>query len=281
MRRARRATNLPPRGGRYSGFVLPGAARLAMDLGPFGANATAPVTPALYFAPHGAEQISPGQRLRRSPRICALTDSPAYDDPGTITRPPCMCVWTVCSRPPRSPIAELRRNRRTSIARLSPASGCLPVLCIGAGTASLLRDDLPLGGCARYSANFRARWGTSSFLLPTPLRTGTVICRIPTVIRAGTPAKSEVRHSLHADPHRLRTRLAVARTTQPTPQRRNQADHGFHRRGLRGGGSFLTVAYTARHSSSSNATSQGRSGHSRPIIITYMIRQATIISNAR
>ena len=51
--------------------------------------------------------------------------------------------------------------------------------------------------------------------------------------------------------------------------------------GSGGGGCRLTVAYTACHSSSSKAMSQGRSGQSRPNIITCMTRQATIMHSAR
>ena len=51
--------------------------------------------------------------------------------------------------------------------------------------------------------------------------------------------------------------------------------------GSGGGGFRVTVAYTACHSSSSRAMSQGRSGHSRPDIITCITRQATIMHNAR
>ena len=49
-----------------------------------------------------------------------------------------MSVWTVYLGPSRSGSAEVRGGpRRTTIARRSPRSGCLPVLTTGAGTTPL------------------------------------------------------------------------------------------------------------------------------------------------
>ena len=189
-----------------------------------------------------------------------------------------MNVWTVCSWLSRSPAARLRRHRRTTIARRSPDSGCLPVLTTGAGTAPLLRDDLPLCGCARHSANLRARWVTLSPLLATPLRAGTFFRQRPYSGQRG-----------HASRERGPSSVACRPTSPSVPVRHRTCDQANRPTTQSGRPSFssraaataevafLTVAYTACHSSSSNATSQGRSGHSRPSIITYMIRQATIM----
>src|SRR3989304_7094110 len=46
--------------------------------------------------------------------------------------------------------------------------------------------------------------------------------------------------------------------------------------GVSGGTSFLAIIYTDFHSSSSKRTVQGKSGHSRPSMVTNKTRHATI-----
>ncbi len=192
-----------------------------------------------------------------------------------------MSVWIGYSRLSRSPVAPSRRTRRTTIVRRSPRSRRLSVLTTGAGTTSRLRVERPLRGGARPTAHPRAWWLALPTLLASPLGAATVVPGFPTLVRSGAPAQGQVRHALHPDPHRLRARFAIAFATQPTAQRRDQVDDRLDRGRLGWRRRFLTVAYTDCHSSSSKATSQGNSGHSRPNIITYMTRQATIRHKAR